>query len=133
MGLRRKKRSEKQRALLRIKQRSPIGIGRTRQQEKDAADRAEAQQSHETHDKVWARDSTCRICHGERCKVRWQDEMHEKPSRAQTRNLPPEQRCSTRICARVGRICHRMITDHEIDVEFLSDRGFDGPVMGVPT
>lgn len=41
-------------------------------------------------------------------------EMHEDPSRAQTRGKPLEKRFSVRICARVCQNCHGMATAHVI-------------------
>ena len=86
---------------------------------------------------VFARDSTCRICLGSRSMSRHQDAMHESPSRAQTRNLPLEQRFSTKICGRLCRPCHRDVGGNiggiKIRIVFLDPAlGFDGPVRGEP-
>ena len=129
--IRRKKRTALQHAALQYKQAAPIGIGETRRQKADRLTAAESKQIRETHDAIWARRFTCQICHGLRCRFRWQDEMHEDPSRAQTRGRPPAERFNVVICGRVGRACHRDITEGRLRVEFLSDRGFDGLVRGV--
>lgn len=132
--LRRKRRTPQQRAALKFKQTAPQGIGRTRRQIKDAKDAAEDQQIRETHDKVWARDAMCRYCEGRRWANREDDQLHEDPSRAQTRGMPPEQRFNRRGSVRVCPRCHEDLTGtigRKMTTRFLSDRGFDGPIEGV--
>lgn len=128
----RKKRTAKQRALLRYKVSAPVSIGETRQQKADRLTAAEHKQIRETRATIWATRFTCQVCHGTRCRFRWQDAMHEDPSRAQTRGLPPEQRFNENICGRVGRECHQEITENRLRVEFLTGRRWNGPVRGLP-
>jgi hypothetical protein len=87
------------------------------------------------HEQVWARDATCRLCLGSRTRARDQDQMHEDPSRAHTRGLPPEQRFNTRVCGRLCWRCHRDVTGTiggvKIRIVFLEPSlGFNGPIRG---
>lgn len=126
----RRKRTAKQKAALAYKQAAPLGIGRSRDETRIAETAAETAQIAATRETVWIRDSTCRLCQGRRDPIRSRDEMHEDPSRAKTRGLPPEQRFNTKICGRLCRVCHRDVTEHEITILFLEpDLGFDGQVV----
>lgn len=58
--------------------------------------------------------------------------MHEDPSRAQTRGLPPEQRFNLIICGRFCWICHQDVTENRLRIEFGDPAlGFLGFVKGV--
>ena len=59
--LARKRRTAQQRAWLKVKQWSPLGIGETRSTLKGRRDRCEAEQQHYIRAKCVARDGDCRI------------------------------------------------------------------------
>lgn len=104
-----------------------------RQTTKQRKDRQQAAWIRLVHTLVFERDSTCRICLGSRNAHRDRDEMHEDPSRAKTRNLPPELRFNRAICGRICASCHRALHDGKIRLVFLDPAlGFDGPVRGEP-
>ena len=100
---------------------------RTRKSLKAKKDRAEAAHIKAVRAVVMARDILCRACY---CEVA--DEMHEHPSRAHTRGLPPAQRFSDRICCGLCAPCHRDATAHRIVPLFTSRvSGFAGRVRFV--
>jgi len=119
--------------LRRYKRRAPISTGKSRTHVKREKDAAEAAQIRTTHDRVWERDATCRYCLGMRSANRATDAMHEDPSRAKTRGLPPEQRFNAKTCGRACARCHADLTGDvnrpKMRTEFLEpDRGFNGPI-----
>jgi len=130
--LRKTRRTAKQRAWLKVKQRAPIGVPSR------PSRRATDRQTHNvqkrlTHDLVWARDACCRYCHGYRTDYT-PDQMHHDPPLSATRGRPPEERTNTRTCVRVCVACHAELTGtvgRKMTTQFLSDRGFDGPIKGV--
>lgn len=112
-------------ASLAYKQRAPIGIGKTRRQIKAKKESAEQRQIRETHDKVWTRDLACRVTG----IASDEDQMHEDPSRAQTRGMPPEVRFNTRVCVRLSPRIHQLVTEHKITLFKLDPmNGFDGTI-----
>jgi hypothetical protein len=121
-----KKRTPLQKAALIHKQWSAYGIGLTRAQEKAKADAHENEVIKQVHDYIWATRPSCQLCHGSRL-VRRPDHMHEDPSRAQTRGMPPEQRFNLVVCGRLCEFCHRDVTHNVIRIVF-KDRslGFMG-------
>lgn len=132
--IRKKRRTAQQRAWLKVKQTSPTGIGRTRDEEKADRDEAERIQTARTRMVVFARDATCRYCDGVRWPFRDDDQMHHDPPLSATRGLPPEVRTNTRTCGRACPLCHDELTGtigRKMTTRFLSDHGFDGPVEGV--
>lgn len=71
----------------------------------------EVKQIRKTREKVWKRTDHCEYCgRSERECAETSPvathQMHEDPSRAKTRGLPPEQRFNVFICARVCAECH---------------------------
>ncbi len=120
----RKRRTAKQRALLRYKQRARVGIGRTRDQRRRVTRAVLALHIQRTHDQVWARDATCRVT-GIAATT---DAMHEDPYRSQTRGLPPEARFNLRICLRLSQRVHRLIHDGHLVLTALTSDGFNGPI-----
>jgi len=126
------RRRRKPSALLRYKQRAPIGIGKTRQQVQDADDAATRRQIRATHDRIWADRSCCQLCGGTRPTRGFPDEMHEDPPRSATRGLPPCERFNVRVCGRLCKPCHTDVTEKRLRVVFHDPvRRFDGPVSGV--
>lgn len=116
----RKRRTSKQRSSLRYKQRCAIGIGETREQRKRRKEREEAAVVSAVHDEVFSTRATCQLCDGRRrgdC-MGLPDQMHEDPSRAQTRGRPPEERFNLVICGRLCAACHRDVTEEKIVVMF---------------
>lgn len=83
---------------------------------------------------IWAKRPCCQLCHGRRWRERLgPDEMHEDPSRAKTRGLPPEERFNERVCGRLCDACHRDVTENRLEVVFADPvERFNGPVSGVP-
>jgi hypothetical protein len=77
-----------------------------------------------THDLVWERDKACRVTR----VTSENDTMHEDPSRAKTRGLPPEQRFNTRICIRLCPRIHEYVQRGKIILTKLTDDGFNGPI-----
>ena len=71
---------------------------------------------------IWAVRMSCQLCRGSR----WRecvapDQMHEDPSRAKTRGLPPEDRFNERVCGRVCEACHRDVTQNRLRVVFADE------------
>lgn len=123
--IRKKQRSAKQRAWQAVKQQSPSGWGPTSEAVKAAKHAATVQQIQATRILVFARDSACRVTG----LVGDDDAMHEDPSRAQTRGRPPEERFNTRICIRLNRRIHELVTDNKIEIVKVDPAlGFDGPI-----
>jgi hypothetical protein len=55
--------------------------------------------------------------------------MHEDPSRAKTRNLPPEERFNTKVCIRLSPKVHELVQRDKIQLIQLSpDLGFNGGI-----
>ena len=90
----------------------------TRKMEREALTAAEYQYREAVRVLVWKRSrGNCGLCG---CST-MMGEMHESPSRAQTRGLPPEQRFSLAICERVHPACHAHVTENRWRVEFDDD------------
>ena len=120
------RRARKQKASLAYKQRAPIGrIRETRQQRRTRKDRHEAEVIACVRAYIWQTRPTCQFCGGSRRSycAGLADQMHEDPSRAQTRGLPPEQRFSLVTCGRVCAACHEDLTHRARTV-------FADPVLG---
>lgn len=88
------------------------------------------------HRWIWTyRPPYCQVCRGARraeC-MGLPDEMHEDPSRAKTRGLPPLQRFNPIICGRLCVACHRDVTDHRLRIVFNDPaQGFMGDVWAEP-
>ena len=123
--LRKKARTAKQRAWQQVKQASPSGWGPTSAAVKKAKHDALIRQIRETREKVFLRDSACRVTG----LASVFDQCHEDPSRAQTRNLPPEERFNLKVCIRLNRDIHRMVTEKKIKLVKVDPAlGFDGPI-----
>jgi hypothetical protein len=123
--IRRKVRSKKKQALLVYKQQAAIGIGETQDERRRRKRSALTQQKLDTHDQVWVRDPWCRVT-----RIASDDDtMHEDPSRAKTRGLPPDQRFNTMICIRLSPVVHEYVQRGKIILTKLDPvRGFDGPI-----
>lgn len=129
--LSKKRPTEKQAALLAYKRSAPIAIRETRDEAKARADEVEAAVIQAVHEWVWAHRPSCQLCHGRRraeCGG-WPDEMHEDPSRAQTRGRPPWERFNLIICGRLCHVCHTDVTEHRLRIVFDNPaHGFMGGV-----
>lgn len=97
-----------------------------RDQDKADAHKAEVRQIRKTRRKLFAIESHCMLRGDsqEESDAKYaisrheMHEMHEDPSRAQTRGLPPEQRFNLFICGRVCPGCHQLATDNVIRPSF---------------
>lgn len=102
--------------------------------EDTAADHAEeVKQIRKTREKVWRRTSHCECCGDSEQETaqkhpKAEHEMNEDPPRSKTRGLPPAQRFNVRVCCRICRPCHKLVTDnvirfsfHDEERRFLSD------------
>lgn len=101
--------------------------GKSLDQEYAEDSAAERQQIRKTHDKLWRLTQVCAICGDtERETALKHDnarhEMHEDPSRAKTRGLPPAERFNIYICARVDEKCHKLLTDNVLIVHFHDEQ-----------
>jgi hypothetical protein len=124
--IQRKRRTAKQRALLKYKQTADVGIGFTRKHVKMAKQAAEKRHRDAVRLVIFStRDLACRVT-GVASEA---DHMHEDPPRSLTRNLPPELRFNLKVCIRLSPRVHRLVTDEKITLTKLDpDRGFDGPI-----
>jgi hypothetical protein len=132
-----RRRTGQQQQALAYKQSAPISVGISRAEAKARAIDIEAAVIQAVHDWIWLnRPDTCQLCQGRRqaeCHGR-PDEMHEEPSRAKTRGLPPWDRFNLRICGRLCRACHQDVTHHRLWIEFADPAaGFMGSVRATPT
>lgn len=126
--IRKKRRTAKQRAWQAVKQASPSGWGPTSDAAKKAKHDALVQQIAETRAKVFARDAACRVS-GLSSEF---DQMHEDPSRAQSRGRPPEERFNSKVCIRLNRDIHRLVTEKKIRLVKVDPAlGFDGPIRAI--
>lgn len=120
---------------LAYKQAAPIAIGPTRAQDKARDDGIEAAVIQAVHEWIWEHRSACQLCGGRRraeCGG-FPDEMHEHPSRAETRGRPPWERFSIIICGRVCHACHGDVTAHRLRIVFaVPAHGFMGAVRSEP-
>jgi hypothetical protein len=126
--LRRRKRTAKQRAWREVKRRAPSGWDHEPIDEARIAKRkALAAQIKAVREDIFTnRDLACRVT-GLRSEF---DHMHEDPSRAKTRGLPPEQRFNRRVCIRLNAKIHQLVTEKKIRlVKVDPERGFDGPIQ----
>lgn len=112
-------------ALARFRRTQPIGAGPTRADDR-AAKRAElARTIRAARSDVMVRDRLCRAC-GQRRAT----EMHEQPSRAQTRGKPPTERFNLRVCVGLCTPCHRDVTAHRMSLTPVRpESGFEGPIV----
>jgi hypothetical protein len=109
-----------------------IPKGPTRKQIKAKRGRTEAQVKRDVRADVFERDWDCRVvgmapaaCDGPH---EW---AHLRPfTRAQTRNMAPEERHQTAYSARMCREHHRMYDAGLFDIVYLDpERGADGPIQ----
>lgn len=107
--------------------------GPTRQHVKELKDAAEAAQIKKTRALLWVMRQTCACC-GEteiqtrrRSPAKWTHEMHEDPSRAETKGRPPEERFNLVVCMRICPPCHRDYTANELRCVAKSEHGWLGP------
>lgn len=130
-----KARSLRSLSLLKYKQRAPIGIGKTRQQIHDAADRHEDRVKRRIRAKCVTRDGYCffagafidrrpHVCRG---PSEWAHLGDKK--RARTVNQPPEQRHTTAGSCMLCRTLHRAYDAGTIEIRALSDAGADGTLV----
>lgn len=97
-----------------------FGIGQTIDQEKAAREAAEVKVIKKVRLAVFSLRRACQVCHGRRvseCEG-LPDEMHEDPSRAKTRGLPPDERFNLRVCGRLCHACHRDVTENRLRLVF---------------
>ncbi len=127
--LRRRRRTAQQRAWLKVKQEVPLGIGSTRDETKASTRKALAEHIAVVRTQVFARDERCRVSG---LKSDEYDQLHEDPSRAHTRGQPMEDRFNSRVCIRLNRDIHRLVTEKKIRIiKVDSVLGFDGPIRVV--
>lgn len=126
--------SAKQRALRKSKQRAPISIGETRDEQQAREHRLEVAVIHAVHEWIWHQRPYCQLCHGMRQhECLGPDEMHEDPPRSKTRGLPPEQRFNLLVCGRLCQACHSDVTHRRLTIVFLDPlRRFMGPIISKP-
>lgn len=84
---------------------------------------AEVKQIAATRRKVWKRTSHCEYCGDSERETaqkhpKAEHEMHEDPSRAKTRGLPPAERFNAAICGRICQPCHKLVTENVIRAHF---------------
>lgn len=90
-----------------------LSKGPTRHDEQTAAHAALVAQIKATREKVWDRSDRCECCGdteretATKCHKRTH-EMHEYPTRAMTKGLPPADRFNVRICQRLCWPCHQL-------------------------
>src|SRR4030095_3415121 len=124
--LRRKRLTAKQQSLLTYKRTAPISIFEPMHDDTDEVEVIAAVRAH-----IWLTRHVCQLCAGRRqadC-AGFPDEMHEDPSRSQTRGLPPKERFNLRVCGRLCKACHRDVTEHKIRIVFTDPAlGFLAPV-----
>ena len=124
--LARKRRTAQQRAWLKVKQAAPLGIGSTRAETKASARKALAAYIAAVRQQVFARDARCRVSG---LKSDEDDELHEDPPRSATRNMPMDVRFNSRVCIRLNREIHRLVTEKRIQIVKVDPvLGFDGPI-----
>ncbi len=132
----RKRLTELQRNLLEYKKTAPISIGESRDDRKLREHFEEVLQIQVIHAYIWLTRPVCQLCGGGRraeC-MGLEDQMHEDPSRAKTRGLPPDQRFNLLICGRLCAACHEDVTHNRIRIVFDNPAlGFLGPVRIDPT
>jgi len=121
--------------LLDYKRSAPIAIPASREDAKARAHRIEVAVIHAVREWIWTnRPPYCQVCGGTRqaeCGG-LPDEMHEDPSRAKTRGLPPWERFSIIICGRLCHACHRDVTENRLRLVFDNPAaGFMRGVKGV--
>lgn len=133
--IRKRKRSEKAKALLAYKQAAPFGVGETRDEQMVRQDVIERAVIEAVHDYIWKTRTSCQLCHGSRRSecAGMPDEMHEDPSRAETRGRPAHERFNLIVCSRLCLACHRDVTENRIEIEFtVPALGFMAPVRARP-
>lgn len=124
--LTRKRRTAQQRAWLKVKQAAPLGIGSTHTETKGAALKALAAHIAAVRAQVFTRDGQCRVSG---LKSDDFDELHEDPSRAKSRGLPMDERFNSRVCIRLNREIHRLVTEKQIQIVKVDPvLGFDGEI-----
>lgn len=84
-----------------------------------------------TREAVFARSAFCEICGDTERETAQKShkashEMHEDPSRAQTRGRPAEERFNVRICLRTCEPCHK-VYGYRVRCLPLTAQGFAGP------
>lgn len=100
-----------------------LAKGKSRDQEYAEDSAAEVKQIRKTHDKLWRLTATCALCGDTELETAQKSpiakhQMHEDPSRAKTRGLPPAERFNIYICARVCESCHKQVTNNVVKVHF---------------
>lgn len=105
--------------------------GPTRDQEKGARLARQAAVIRAVRAQVWALTACCAVCGDTERESRQKQhgmphEMHEDPSRAMTRGLPPEERFTLAICMRLCHSCHCLYTANKVRCHALTDRGWAG-------
>lgn len=124
--LRRRRKTAKQRAWVKVKQAAPIGIGPTRDETRLSKRQALAVHIAVVRAQVFARDGCCRVSG---LKSDAFDQLHEDPSRAHSRGQPMEVRFNSRVCIRLNRDIHRLVTERKIQIVKVDPAlGFDGPI-----
>lgn len=101
----------------------------SRRREREIRDRHAAQAAviRVVRPEVFRADPVCVVCLG---PARDTDEMNEVVPRSKTRGLPPDQRFHRKNCVRVHRACHRLVTEHRVDLAFLDpEQGVDGGLV----
>lgn len=130
--LRKKQRTPAQRAMLRFKQKQPLGIGKTRRQLKADVDRVERTVKEIVRAHCVVRDGYCRYgrdlnnfgkCQG---PSEWSHASDHK--RSQTRGQAPERRHTTKTSCMQCRKHHRMYERGTLRGD-LGDNGFNGDVQ----
>lgn len=97
------------------KARSRISVNRHKA-EKAAKRKTQREVIALVRDEVFQQDRVCAVC---RKPGKADDEMHEIVPRSKTRGLEPEQRFNVGNCIRLHSACHRAVTEHRVQLEFL--------------
>lgn len=133
--IRKKQRTAAQEAALAYKRSAPIGVGETRDEQKERDDAEEARVIKEVRAFIWRTRHCCQLCGGGRkheC-AGMPDEMHEEPPRSKTRGMPAHMRFNTVVCGRLCKACHRDVTENRLRIVFENPAlGFVGTVTGEP-
>jgi hypothetical protein len=123
-----KRKTKAERERLAFKQSQPVGIGETREEQKDREDLREHEIITAVRRYIWRTRPVCQLCYGKRAS-RLPDQMHEDPSRAHTRGKPPEERFNLLVCGRLCALCHADVTEGRLRIVFEKPTlGFLGPV-----
>ncbi len=133
--IRKKQRTAAQEEALAYKRSAAIGIGESRDEQKDRESAEEARVIKDVRAFIWRTRSCCQLCGGGRkheC-AGMPDEMHEEPPRSKTRGMPARARFNNVVCGRLCKACHRDVTENKVVIVFQNPSlGFMGPVTGEP-